>query len=93
MISGIYYGAQYGGSDNPPFWVNIPGEASSNHDLFDGYQMGWQGRAGPALGIAALVPSLQAPLGICHRVFGATLANVARQFLGPTEYFSLMFLH
>src|SRR5262245_62943742 len=53
MLAGIYYGAQYGGSTTA-ILVNIPGEASSVVTTIDGHQMALQGRAGPALGIAAL---------------------------------------
>src|SRR5215813_14063059 len=52
MLAGIYYGAQYGGSTTA-ILVNIPGEASSVVTTIDGHQMARQGRAGPALGIAA----------------------------------------
>ncbi len=53
LLAGIYYGAQYGGSTTA-ILVNIPGEASSVVTTIDGHQMARQGRAGPALGIAAL---------------------------------------
>src|SRR5688572_18878770 len=53
MLAGIYYGAQYGGSTTA-ILVNIPGESSSVVTTLDGYQMARQGRAGPALGIAAI---------------------------------------
>ena len=53
MLAGIYYGAQYGGSTTS-ILVNIPGEAASVVTCLDGYAMARQGRAGPALGIAAL---------------------------------------
>ena len=53
MLAGIYYGAQYGGSTTA-ILVNIPGEASSVVTTIDGHQMARQGRAGPALGIAAI---------------------------------------
>ena len=52
MLAGIYYGAQYGGSTTA-ILVNIPGESSSVVTCLDGYQMARQGRAGPALAIAA----------------------------------------
>src|SRR5262249_7287665 len=53
MLGGIYYGAQYGGS--PPWvLVNIPGDATSVTTCLDGHQMARQGRAGPALSIAAI---------------------------------------
>src|SRR3981189_3405536 len=53
LLAGIYYGAQYGGSTTA-ILVNIPGEASSVVTTIDGHQMARQGRAGPALGIAAI---------------------------------------
>src|SRR5262249_20852194 len=53
MLAGIYYGAQYGGSTTA-ILVNIPGEASSVVTTIDGHQMAQRGRAGPALGIAAI---------------------------------------
>ncbi len=53
MLAGIYYGAQYGGSTTS-ILVNLPGESSSVITCLDGYAMARQGRAGPALSIAAL---------------------------------------
>src|SRR5919201_2095921 len=53
MLAGIYYGAQYGGSTTA-ILVNLPGETSAVVTCMDGYQMARQGRAGPALGIAAI---------------------------------------
>src|SRR5512134_3486804 len=52
MLAGIYYGSMYGGSTTS-ILVNIPGEAASVVTCLDGYQMAREGRAGPALGIAA----------------------------------------
>src|SRR5262249_33697173 len=52
MLAGIYYGAQYGGSTTS-ILINIPGESSSVVTALDGHQMARQGRAGPALAIAA----------------------------------------
>ncbi len=49
MLSGIYYGAQYGGSTTA-ILVNIPGESTSVVTAIDGYKMAQQGRAGEALG-------------------------------------------
>src|SRR5512136_1238846 len=53
LLAGIAYGAMYGGSTTSVL-VNIPGEAASVVTCLDGYQMARKGRAGPALGIAAL---------------------------------------
>jgi putative tricarboxylic transport membrane protein len=89
MLSGIYYGAMYGGS-TASILVNIPGEAASVVTCLDGYQMARQGRAGPALGIAAFGSFIAGTLGICGLiVFAPPLASFALRF-GPPEYFALM---
>src|SRR6187431_3549629 len=53
MLSAIYYGAMYGGTITSVL-INVPGEAASVVTCFDGHQMARQGRAGSALGIAAI---------------------------------------
>jgi len=91
MLAGIYYGSQYGGS-TPAILVNLPGEASSVVTVLDGHQMARQGRAGPALAIAAIgsfVAGTFATLVIATAA--PPLAEVALKF-GPAEYFSLMVL-
>src|SRR6267154_1167401 len=89
LLAGIYYGAQYGGSTTA-ILVNIPGEASSVVTTIDGHQMARQGRAGPALGIAALGSFFAGCVSTLLIAFAAPpLAAVALQF-GPAEYFSLM---
>ena len=89
MLAGIYYGAQYGGSTTA-ILVNIPGESSSVVTTLDGHQMARKGRAGPALGIAAIgsfIAGCIATLVVAY--FAPPLAEVALKF-GPAEYFSLM---
>jgi TctA family transporter len=91
MLAGIYYGAQYGGSTTA-ILVNIPGESSSVVTCLDGYQMARQGRAGPALGIAALGSFFAGCVAtVIIALFAPPLAEVALKF-GPAEYFSLMVL-
>jgi putative tricarboxylic transport membrane protein len=91
MLSGIYYGAMYGGSITS-ILVNIPGEAASVVTCFDGYQMARKGRAGPALGIAAFGSFIAGTLGVIGLAFFAPpLARIALKF-GPPEYFALMVL-
>src|ERR1019366_9238586 len=68
MLAGIYYGAQYGGSTTS-ILVNIPGEATSVITCLDGYQMARQGRAGPALGIAAFGSFIAGTLGLVGLMF------------------------
>jgi putative tricarboxylic transport membrane protein len=89
MLSGICYGAMYGGSTTS-ILLNIPGEASSVVTCLDGYQMARHGRAGPALGISAFGSFIAGTVSIFGLVVLApTLADVALRF-GPPEYFALM---
>ena len=91
MLAGIYYGAQYGGSTTS-ILVGIPGEASSVVTALDGHQMALQGRAGPALGIAAFSSFIAGTIAIVGlMVMAAPLVKFALKF-GPAEYFSLMLL-
>ncbi len=89
MLSGIYYGAMYGGSTTS-ILVNIPGEASSVVTCLDGYKMALQGRAGPALGIAAFGSFIAGTISVLALMLIAPpLAKLALS-IGPPEYFSLM---
>jgi putative tricarboxylic transport membrane protein len=91
MLSGIYYGAQYGGSITA-ILANIPGETSTVVTCLDGYRMAQKGRAGVALSIAAIgsfVAGLFAT-GVIAFV-SVPLSDLAQQF-GPAEYFALMSL-
>jgi putative tricarboxylic transport membrane protein len=91
MMAGIYYGAMYGGSTTS-ILVNIPGEAASVVTCIDGYQMARQGRAGPALGIAAMgsfIAGTFSVLGIM--LLAPPLTSIALRF-GPPEIFGLLLL-
>jgi putative tricarboxylic transport membrane protein len=89
LLAGIYYGAQYGGSTTA-ILVNIPGEASSVVTTIDGHKMAVSGRAGPALGIAAIGSFFAGCVStLLVSVAAPPLASIALQF-GPAEYFSLM---
>jgi TctA family transporter len=91
MLAGIYYGAQYGGSTTA-ILVNLPGESSSVVTCLDGYQMARQGRAGPALAVAALGSFFAGCVATLVIATAAPpLAELALKF-GPAEYFSLMVL-
>src|SRR6516162_10222329 len=91
MLAGIYYGAQYGGSTTS-ILINIPGEASSVITTLDGFQMAKQGRAGPALAIAAIGSFFAGCVStVLVAALGAPLTSIALLF-GPAEYFSLMVL-
>jgi len=89
MFCGIMYGAQYGGSTTS-ILVNIPGEASSIITCLDGYQMARQGRAGPALGIAAFGSFIAGTASLLGLVFLAPALAIFSLRFGPPEYFSLI---
>ncbi|MBI2218914.1 MAG: tripartite tricarboxylate transporter permease [Candidatus Rokubacteria bacterium] len=91
MLAAIYYGAMYGGSTTA-ILVNIPGEVASVVTTLDGYQMARQGRAGPALAIAAISSFVAGTLGLVGLTFFApALADLALR-VGPPEYFGLVVL-
>jgi TctA family transporter len=91
MLAGIYYGAQYGGSTTA-ILVNLPGESSSVVTCLDGYQMARRGRAGAALGVAAIGSFIAGTFAtMLVAAFAPPLIEVAFKF-GPAEYFSLMVL-
>lgn len=88
MLGGIFYGAMYGGSTTS-ILLNIPGEAASVVTCLDGYQMARQGRAGPALAIAAIGSFIAGTISVIGLNFLAPpMAKFAVSF-GPPEYFCL----
>ena len=74
MLAGIYYGAMYGGSTTS-ILLNIPGEAACVITCLDGYQMARQGRAGPALGIAAFGSFIAGTISILGHDVGCAPAG------------------
>ncbi len=89
MLAGIYYGAKYGGSTTA-ILLNIPGESSSVVTCLDGYQMARNGRAGAALGIAAISSFIAGTVGVIGLMLLAPpLAKFGLSFSAP-EYFALM---
>lgn len=91
MLAGVYYGAMYGGSTSS-ILLNIPGEAASVITAIDGYQMARQGRAGSALGIAAIGSFVAATISLLGLTFLAPeVAKLALGF-GPPEYTAITLL-
>lgn len=89
MLAAIYYGAMYGGTITSVL-VNVPGEAASVITCLDGYQMAKQGRAGPALGIAAIGSFIGGTFAtFALMVVSLPLASFALRF-GPPEVFALL---
>ncbi len=91
LLAGISYGAFYGGSTTS-ILINIPGEAASVVTCIDGYQMARKGRAGPALGIAAMGSFIGGTFAIfLLMLLAPPIAGAALQF-GPPEFVALAFL-
>jgi putative tricarboxylic transport membrane protein len=91
MLAGIYYGAKYGGSTTS-ILLNVPGESASVVTCLDGYQMARKGRAGAALGMAAIASFIAGTVGVLGLMLVAPpLAKIALGFSSP-EYFGLMAL-
>jgi putative tricarboxylic transport membrane protein len=91
LMAGVYYGAMYGGSTTS-ILVNIPGEAASVVTCLDGYQMARQGRAGPALGIAAFGSFIAGTLSVVGIMLLAPPLTKAALHFGPPEIFGLLLL-
>jgi putative tricarboxylic transport membrane protein len=89
MLTGIYYGAKYGGSTTS-ILLNMPGESASVVTCLDGYQMARKGRAGAALGIAAIASFIAGTVGVVIlTLIAPPIAAFALSFSSP-EYFALM---
>jgi putative tricarboxylic transport membrane protein len=91
LLAGVYYGAMYGGSTTS-ILMRIPGEAASVMTCVDGYAMTQNGRAGPALAIAAIGSFFAGTVGVIGLMLLApTLAEFALRF-GPPEYTALLLM-
>ncbi len=91
MMTGVWYGAMYGGSTTS-ILVNIPGEAASVVTCLDGYQMCKKGRAGSALALVAVGSFIAGTLGILGLQFFAPMLGNAALSFGPPEYLAFMLL-
>ena len=88
MLAGIYYGTQYGATISSVL-VATPGDSSTVVSTIDGYQMARNGRAGPALAVAAVASFLAGTISIILLMTVAPpLASLAINF-GPPETFAL----
>ncbi|MDP3082477.1 MAG: tripartite tricarboxylate transporter permease [Rubrivivax sp.] len=91
MLAALYAGSMYGGTITAVL-INTPGEAASVVTCLDGHQMALQGRAGPALGIAAFGSFIAGTFGVVLLMLvSPALAKWSLAF-GPPETFALMLL-
>ena len=88
MLSGIMYGAMYGGTLTSVL-INVPGESSSVMTTVEGYPLARQGRGGVALSVAAVGSFIAGILSVVALIFAAiAISNFALRF-SPPEYFLL----
>lgn len=91
MLSGIFYGAIYGGAIGA-ILLNLPVHPAHAVTCQDGYPMTQQGKGGTALGIAMLGGFVAASFGILVMIlFSPLLVKIAFRF-GPAEIFSIMLM-
>jgi putative tricarboxylic transport membrane protein len=91
LLAGIFYGAQYGGTVTSVL-LRLPGEASTVVTAIDGYEMARTGRAGSALGIAAIASFIGGTVGIVALTVAAPLVAGWALAFGPPEYAALALL-
>src|SRR5512139_2897608 len=91
LMCGVYYGCMYGGTITSVL-MNVPGESSSIMTCLDGNAMAKQGRAGPALTIAAIGSFVAGTFSVVMlTLLAPPIAEAALKF-GPPEYLALMLL-
>jgi len=90
MLTGIFYGAMYGGSTTS-ILVRIPGEAASVVTCIDGHAMARQGRAGPALMISAVGSFIGGTVSILGLIFIAQPLAALMIKIGPSVEVVLIF--
>jgi putative tricarboxylic transport membrane protein len=91
MLAALYAGTMYGGTITAVL-INTPGESASVVTCLDGHQMALKGRAGPALGIAAIGSFIAGTVGVVLLMLvSPALARWSLAF-GPPETFALMLL-
>jgi putative tricarboxylic transport membrane protein len=91
MLAALYAGTMYGGTITSVL-INTPGESASVVTCLDGYQMALQGRAGPALGIAAFGSFIAGTFGVVLLMLVSPLLAKWALSFGPPETFALMCL-
>jgi putative tricarboxylic transport membrane protein len=91
MLCALFYGAMYGGSTTS-ILVRIPGEAASVVTCLDGHEMAKKGRAGAALGMAAIGSFVAGTLSLVALTFFSPLLSEFALKFGPPENAALMLL-
>lgn len=91
MLSGVYYGAMFGGAITS-ILLNTPGDAAAVVTTLDGYPLARAGQAGRALGVAAMSSFIGGTVAVLGLTFVMPiLARFALAF-GPAEYTLLVLM-
>ncbi len=91
MLAGIYYGAHHAGSTTAII-LNMPGEPSSVVICLDGHPLARQGRAGPALCIAAISAFVAGCISIVLIALFSPVLAAAALHMGAPEYCAMVVL-
>jgi putative tricarboxylic transport membrane protein len=86
MLAAVYYGAMYGGTITSVL-INTPGESATVASTFDGYPLAKQGRAGPALVMAAVASFVAGTVGTLLLSLAAPVTAAVAASFGPPELF------
>jgi putative tricarboxylic transport membrane protein len=89
LLSGIYYGAMYGGSITS-ILIRTPGEVASAVTSLEGYQMARRGRAGAALATSAVGSYIGGVVAVLGLVLVAPLLIKIAVSFGAAEYTVLL---
>ncbi|MDD3344141.1 MAG: tripartite tricarboxylate transporter permease [Sulfurospirillaceae bacterium] len=89
LLSGIYYGAEFGGRISS-ILLNVPGDAGAVFTTLDGYPLAQKGLAGPALALSGVASFIGGTIAIVGLTFFAPLLATFAIDFGPSEYFVLM---
>lgn len=88
LIGGIMGAVSAGGSISA-ILINTPGTAPNAATCFDGYPMAQQGRAGPAIGAAAMASTVGGLIGVVVLVAVIPVLKSIVLLFGPPEFFML----
>lgn len=91
MLAGIYYGAQYGGSQTA-ILLNLPGTTSHAVTALEGYALAKKGQAGTAVMTATLASFFGGCAATLVVMLLAPLLSTLAMRFGPADYFSLILL-
>jgi putative tricarboxylic transport membrane protein len=91
MLSGIYYGSQYGGAIGA-ILLNLPTHPPHAVTCLDGYPLTRKGKGGMALGLTMLASFFASSVGVIVMMFAAPLLVQAALQFGPADLFSIMLL-